>query len=48
MTGQNWPDIFCQEKFFKVLGKGVARGPGPPPNQNVGLDFYSKFYLRYV
>jgi len=38
MTGQNrlnWPDFFCQEKFFEVLGKGVAKGPRPPPNQNI-------------
>jgi len=27
----NWPDFFCQEKFFKVLGKGVARVAGPHP-----------------
>jgi len=29
MTGQNrhnWPDFFCQETFFQVLGKGVATG----------------------
>jgi len=29
---QNWPDFFCQGKFFEVLGKGVAREPEPPPN----------------
>jgi len=42
MTGQNrhnWPDFFCQGKIFKVLGKDVARGPGPPPDQNVVSDF---------
>jgi len=42
MTGQNrhiWPDFFCQGMFFEVLGKGVARGPGTPPNQNVVSDF---------
>jgi len=36
MTGQNqhnWPDFICQRTFFKVFGKGVARGPG----QNVML-----------
>jgi len=45
MTGQNqhnWPDFFCQETFFEVLGKGVARvwaqGPGLT-NQNIVLDF---------
>jgi len=31
MTGQNWPDFFCQETFFEVLGKSVAKGHGPPP-----------------
>jgi len=37
MTGQNrhnWPDFFCQETFFEVLGKGIAwgwtRGLGSP------------------
>jgi len=46
MTGQNqhnWLGFFCQGTFFKVLGKGVARGPGPPPNQNVFSDFEAKF-----
>jgi len=35
LTGQNrhnWPDFFCQGTFFEVLGKAVARGPGPPIN----------------
>jgi len=34
MTGQirhNWPDFFCQETFFEILGKGVASAPSPPP-----------------
>jgi len=42
MTGQNrynGPDFFCQGTFFEVLGKGVAREPGPPSNQNVASDF---------
>jgi len=42
MTGQsrhNWPDFFCQATFFEVLGKDLAREPGPSPNQNVVSDF---------
>jgi len=31
--------FFLSGKFFEVLGKGVARGLGPPPNQNVVSDF---------
>jgi len=42
MTGKNrysWPDFFCKGTFFEVLGKGVARGLGHQPNQNVVSDF---------
>jgi len=42
MTGQNqdnWPNFFCQGTFFEVFGKGVARGSGPPPYQNLFLIF---------
>jgi len=31
--------FFCQRTFFEVLGKGVARGHGPPSNKNVVSDF---------
>jgi len=46
MTGQNWhkwPDLFCQEKFFEVLGKGIVRELRPSSNQNVVSDFEDKF-----
>jgi len=54
MTGQNQhncPDFFCQEKFFEVLGKGVAKGLGPHPIkmlfQIFRLNFSWNMYKMY-